>query len=59
MLDFLIKAILVFAALIALAGFSIITSGYANEGKRERCEARGGIFIENEFKSELSVCRLG
>lgn len=44
--------------LVSFAIFSVIMADWANKNKRERCESQGGRYIENEFRSENSLCQL-
>jgi cbb3-type cytochrome oxidase subunit 3 len=54
-----VKYPIYFVGFILMCFAIVILSSYNNAGKRQRCEAQGGTFIENEFESHLSMCVYG
>ena len=54
-----VKYPLYFVGFILMMFAIVILSSSNNARKRERCEAQGGTFIENEFESHLSMCAYG
>jgi cbb3-type cytochrome oxidase subunit 3 len=54
-----VKYLIYFVWFILMCFAIVILSSYNNAEKRQRCEAKGGTFIENEFESHLSMCVYG
>jgi hypothetical protein len=54
-----IKYPIYFVGFILMCLLIVILSSSNNAAKKERCEAQGGTFIENEFQSDRSMCVYG
>jgi hypothetical protein len=54
-----IKYPIYFVGFILMMFVIVVLSASNNAIKKERCEAQGGTFIENQFESHLSMCAYG